>query len=79
MRRTSLAPAGFLISRIETGLPSTGIVSTRPKAASTEASAPTAVSSVDPEAQRGGERGERVVDVVEPGQRQLELELAARA
>ena len=33
VRRTSLAPAGFLISRIETGTPPTSIVSTRPKAA----------------------------------------------
>ena len=33
VRRTSLAPAGFLISRIETAASPTAIVSTRPKAA----------------------------------------------
>ena len=49
MRRTSLAPAGFLISRIETGVPATSIVSTRPKAACTDAQrARRARSSVTP-------------------------------
>ena len=32
----------------------------------------------DPEPERGGERGERVVDVVEAGQRKVELDLALR-
>ena len=45
MRRTSLAPAGFLISRIETGLPATSTVSTRPNAAFADASPATAVAS----------------------------------
>ena len=41
---TSLAPAGFLIRRIETGLPETSIVSTRPKTACMDSS-PSRISS----------------------------------
>ena len=78
MRRTSLAPAGFLISRIETGLPSTGDRLDPPEGRLDRGQRADRGLGVDPEAQRGGERGERVVDVVEPGQRQLELELAGR-
>ena len=78
VRSTSLAPAGFLISRIETGVPATSIVSTRPNAACTDASAPTALLERDAQAQRGRQRGQRVVDVVEAGKRELELRLALR-
>ena len=38
VRSTSLAPAGFLTSRIDTGRPPTGIVSTRPNTADTPSS-----------------------------------------
>ena len=79
MRSTSLAPAGFLISRIETGLPPTSIVSTRPKTARDRLQ-PARGSAPGGRRERsaGGDRGERVVDVVEAGQGQLELELALR-
>ena len=38
VRSTSFAPAGFLIRRIETGLPETSMVSTRPKTARMDSS-----------------------------------------
>ena len=76
VRRTSFAPAGFLISRIETGLPATSIVSTRPNTARISASP--AADRVQPDAQleRRGDRRQGVVDVVEAGQRQPQAELA---
>ena len=52
VRSTSLAPAGFLISRIETGVPPTSIVSTRPKAARISPRAAAIRSGATPEPQR---------------------------
>ena len=48
VRSTSLAPAGFFTSRIDTGRPSTGIVSTRPNAPPKPSSALFTVSSGAP-------------------------------
>ena len=79
VRRTSLAPAGFLISRIETGTPATSIVSTRPKAACISPRAVTIRSGATPRLRPGRHRREGVVDVVEAGQRQLQPELAGGA
>ena len=78
VRSTSLAPAGFLIRRIETGLPPTSIVSTRPNTASISPSARGGLLERDAEPQRRGQRGERVVDVVEAGEGQAQLDLALR-
>ena len=44
MRRTSLVPAGFFTSRIETSRPRTTIVSTRPNAPAKPSSASTMVA-----------------------------------
>ena len=49
VRSTSLAPAGFLISRIETGLPATSIVSTRPNTARIDSRPERISSSETPE------------------------------
>ena len=76
VRSTSLAPAGFLISRIETGLPATSIVSTRPNTASHPAQGAGRLLERDAEPQRRGQRGERVVDVVEAGEGEAQLDLA---
>ena len=68
VRRTSLAPAGFLISRIETGLPSTSIVSTRPNTAFGPLQPADGFFEAHAQAQGGGEGTECVVDVVEAGE-----------
>ncbi len=48
VRSTSFAPAGFLISRIDSFLPSIGIVSTRPNAPAKPSSASPTVASGTP-------------------------------
>ena len=78
MRSTSLAPAGFFTSRIETGLPATGIVSTRPKAPPNPSSAVRTRFERGAQVEREGRGGHSVVDVVEPGQRQAQLDGARR-
>ena len=78
VRSTSLAPAGFLISRIETAVPAD---LDRLDPAEGGAHPPRAAairSGATPSCEAGGDRGERVVDVVEAGQRQLQRDLALR-
>ncbi len=78
VRRTSLAPAGFLIRRMESDPEPTGIVSTRPNAAAPSASPERMQSRIDAEPPGGGDRAQRVVDVVEARQRQLDAQIAPR-
>ena len=79
MRSTSLAPAGFLTSRIRISRPPTCTVSARPNAAFVACSPGNDLGQAN--IQRGGERGggERVVDVVEAGQREGDLGDACRS
>ena len=70
VRIASFAPAGFLISSMSTRRPSTSMRSKRPKAARNAASPSTISSSAVPRARQRLRRRERVVDVVEPRQRQ---------
>ena len=79
VRRTSFAPAGFLIRRIETRLArrprSSRPGRTRP--ASTPAPCGRLGRAGCPSRSAAGERRERVVDVVEAGEREAQLDLAA--
>ena len=72
MRRTSLAPAGFLISRIETGVPLDLDRLDPAEGGAHVGEGGRRPLRVDAELERGGERGEGVVDVVEAGEGQLE-------
>ena len=76
VRRTSFAPAGFLISRMETLRPSMGIVSTRPNAPPNPSSARADGGQRHAQLERRGRGGDGVVDVVEAGQGEGQLELA---
>ena len=74
VRRISLAPAGFLISRIDSSVAPIRTRSARPNAAVTppRPAATVARRRIELEAQRRG--SERVVDVVEARERQLDRE-----
>ena len=78
VRSTSFAPAGFLISRIETGLP----VHLDRLDAAEDGGHPLEPGADqlqgDAGAQRRRDRRERVVDVVEAGEGELQLQLALR-
>ena len=74
VRSTSLAPAGFLTSRIDTWRPPIGIVSTRPNAPPKPSSASPTVASGTPSSSAVAAAADGVVDVVEAGERELELE-----
>ena len=78
VRRTSLAPAGFFTSRSVSSRSPRRSVSARPNAAST-ASRPAATSaSGAPRVSASAGRGERVVDVVEAGQRDADVDRPLR-
>ena len=76
VRRTSFAPAGFLISRIETSRPSIGMVSTRPNEPAKPSSASPDGGQRYAERQRRRGGGQRVVDVVEAREGEVQRELA---
>ena len=70
VRTASFAPAGFLISSISSRRSPTAIRSKRPNAAEKRSSPATTSSSGSLERERERRRRERVVDVVEPRQRE---------
>ncbi len=79
VRSTSFAPAGFFTSRIASSRPSTWSRSTRPKAAANSRQRVAHLAGRCAQLERRGRGRQRVVDVVEAGEGEAQLDRPGRA